>query len=163
MIVRSGLGYDVHRLVEGRALVVGGVILPHKKGSLGHSDGDALIHAIVDALLGALALGDIGTHFPDSDPRWKDAPSRIFLEEASQQVRKEGYEIGNVDTTVILERPRLRPHIAAIRQNLASIMGIRTEQISVKATTHEKMGFLGEEKGWACQAIVTLVKNENER
>ncbi len=158
MIVRSGLGYDVHRLVAGRPLVVGSVTVPSEKGSLGHSDGDALIHALVDALLGALALGDIGRLFPDHDPRWKDAPSRIFLEEAVRRVAAAGFRIENADTVVILERPRLAPHIPAIRESLATMLGLSIHQVSVKATTHEGMGFAGTGEGWACHAIVTLSK-----
>ncbi len=158
MIFRTGLGYDVHPLVTGRPLVIGGITVPHHLGTLGHSDGDALLHAVTDALLGSLALGDIGQYFPDDDPAWKDSPSEVFLQKAADLVRKEGFDIVNIDTTVILEKPRLKPYIPAIRENMARILSIIPDMISVKATTHERMGFAGEEKGWACQALVMVQK-----
>ena len=158
MIIRTGQGYDVHPLVAGRPLIIGGITIPHYLGSLGHSDGDALLHAVTDALLGSLALGDIGEHFPDSDSRWKDMPSEIFLKKAVSLVTEKGFSIVNIDTTVILEKPKLKPFIPDIRENMARILGIRVDNISVKATTHEKMGFAGEEKGWACQALVLIQK-----
>ena len=159
MIFRTGLGYDVHPLVAGRPLIIGGITIPHTLGTLGHSDGDALLHAVTDALLGSLALGDIGQHFPDDDDTWKDMPSSIFLEKAISLVREKGFDIVNIDTVIILEKPRLKPYITAIRENMARILGINPDKISVKATTHEKMGFAGEEKGWACQALVMVQKN----
>lgn len=160
MIFRTGLGYDVHPLVSGRPLIIGGINIPHSLGSLGHSDGDALIHAVVDALLGSLALGDIGQHFPDDDISWKDKPSSIFLEKARDLVREKGFDIVNIDTTIILEKPKLKPFIPAIRKNMAQILMTSEDNISVKATTHEKMGFAGEEKGWACHAVVLVKKIE---
>ena len=162
MIFRTGLGYDVHPLVAGRPLIIGGVTIPHHLGTLGHSDGDALMHAVTDALLGSLALGDIGQHFPDDDDAWKDKASHIFLEKAAGLVREKGFEIVNIDTVVILEKPKLKPFIPAIRENLARILNISPDMISVKATTHEKMGFAGEEKGWACQALVMVQKTEEK-
>lgn len=162
MIFRTGLGYDVHQLVAGRPLIIGGIIVPHTLGTLGHSDGDALLHAVTDALLGSLALGDIGQHFPDDDDAWKDIPSNIFLEKAISLVREEGFDIVNIDTVIILEKPKLKPYIPAIRENMARILSISPDMISVKATTHEKMGFAGEEKGWACQAMVMVQKTEEK-
>jgi 2-C-methyl-D-erythritol 2,4-cyclodiphosphate synthase len=159
MTFRTGQGYDVHPLVAGRPLIIGGITIPHHLGSLGHSDGDALLHAVTDALLGSLALGDIGEHFPDDDDTWKDMPSEIFLEKAASLVKEKGFSIVNIDTTVILEKPKLKPFIPAIRKNMARILSISVDDISVKATTHEKMGFAGEEKGWACHAQVLVQKN----
>ena len=162
MIFRTGLGYDVHPLVAGRPLIIGGITVPHSLGTLGHSDGDALLHAVTDALLGSLALGDIGQHFPDDDNAWKDIPSNIFLEKAIRLVREKGFDIVNIDTVIILEKPRLKPYIPAIRENMARILSIRPDMISVKATTHEKMGFAGEEKGWACHALVMVQKTKEK-
>ena len=154
--MRSGFGYDSHRLVEGRPLIIGGVSIPHPKGLLGHSDADVLLHAITDALLGAAALGDIGSHFPDTDPRWKGADSRLLLAEAGRLVRDEGYRIINVDSTVVLERPKLRPHIDAMRQKIADSLEIDVHDVSVKATTNEGMGFVGRGEGAAAFAVCGL-------
>ncbi len=160
MIFRTGLGYDVHPLVAGRPLIIGGITIPYHLGTLGHSDGDALLHAVTDALLGALALGDIGEHFPDNDNTWKDMSSEVFLRKAASLITDKGFTIVNIDSIVILEKPKLKPYITAIRENMAQILSIGVDNISVKATTHEKMGFAGEEKGWACHALVLIQKNK---
>lgn len=154
--MRIGFGYDVHRLVEGRPLVLGGIEIEHEKGLQGHSDADALLHAITDAVLGAAGLGDIGAHFPDTDAAWKDADSRMLLERAMESVREAGYEVGNVDATVVIERPRLRPHVDAMREATASALGTTRDRVSIKATTHEKMGFVGVEDGAAAYAVCLL-------
>ena len=159
-MLRTGFGYDVHPLVPDRKLRVGGISVPHYKGTEGHSDGDALIHAIVDALLGALASGSIGDHFPDTDPAYKDKASRYFLEKTLSMVLSNGFEIVNIDSTVVLEKPKIRPYIQAIRKSLAGIMHLPVERISVKATTNERMGFTGREEGIACYAIVLIQKTE---
>ena len=157
---RIGHGYDVHRLVEGRKLILGGVHIPHTTGLLGHSDADVLAHAISDALLGALALGDIGKHFPDNDPRYQGADSLKLLAAVIALIRKEGYEVGNVDATVLAQKPKLAPHIDAMRQNLAAAMGIDKGQISVKATTEEGLGFTGALEGIAAHAVCLLISSE---
>jgi 2-C-methyl-D-erythritol 2,4-cyclodiphosphate synthase len=154
--MRIGFGYDVHRLVDGRPLVLGGVEIDHEKGLQGHSDADALLHAITDAVLGAAGLGDIGAHFPDTDVAWKDADSRMLLARAMEGVRGAGYEVGNVDATVVIERPKLRPHIHAMREATASAMGTTPDCVSIKATTSEKMGFVGVEDGAAAYAVCLL-------
>jgi len=154
---RIGIGYDIHRLVEGRKLVLGGVEIPFEKGLLGHSDSDVLTHAICDALLGAAALGDIGTHFPDSDPRWSEASSLKFLEHAVELVGKKGYRIANVDATVITERPKLLPHIQVMRDRLASVLGIDVDQVNVKAKTNEGLESVGRGEAIAAQAVVLLI------
>ena len=158
--LRIGHGYDVHRLVEGRKLILGGVHIPHTTGLLGHSDADVLAHAISDALLGALALGDIGKHFPDNDPRYQGADSLKLLAAVIALIRKEGYEVGNVDATVLAQKPKLAPHIDAMRQNLAAAMGIDKGQISVKATTEEGLGFTGALEGIAAHAVCLLISSE---
>jgi 2-C-methyl-D-erythritol 2,4-cyclodiphosphate synthase len=155
-MVRVGIGYDVHRLVAGRKLILGGVEIPHHKGLDGHSDADALMHAICDALLGALGEPDIGHFFPNSDPRWKNAPSRIFLEEAAQQISRRGGKIVNVDATLIAQAPRISPHLAAMKQNLAAALGVSQNQIGVKATTNEHLGFVGREEGIAAMAVAAV-------
>jgi 2-C-methyl-D-erythritol 2,4-cyclodiphosphate synthase len=155
-MIRTGIGYDAHQLAEGEKLVIGGVNIQSKKGSVGHSDGDALIHAIVDALLGAASLGDIGQFFPSVDQKWKDKPSRHFLEDAVKRIREAGFEINNVDATVILQKPKLADHLEQMKYNLAYSMQIDETQVSVKATTTDYLGYIGEEKGWAVQAIVTI-------
>ena len=147
MTVRTGIGYDVHRLIEGRRLVLGGVEFAHPLGLEGHSDADVLLHALVDAILGAAALGDIGHHFPPSDPTWRDADSRQFLTHAVALVREAGYDISNLDATVIAEEPRLVPRIMDIRQSIADAAGLSIDQVSVKATTNERMGFVGHVEG----------------
>ena len=154
--MRIGYGYDVHRLVEGRPLVLGGVRVPHEWGLEGHSDVDVLLHAIADALLGAAALGDIGVHFPDTDTRWRDADSRMLLGEVGRKVDEAGYRIVNIDATVALQRPRLRPYIDTMRHNIAEVLDLDLGQVSVKATTTERLGFVGTEAGAAASAVCLL-------
>ena len=154
--MRVGYGYDVHRLVEGRRLILGGVDIPFEKGLLGHSDADVLVHAIADALLGAAALGDIGRHFPDSDPRYAGADSLKLLSEVCALLRKHGFEIGNIDGTVIAQRPKLAPHILQMREKIAAACGVSVEQVSVKATTEEKLGFTGAGEGIAASAVCLI-------
>lgn len=153
---RIGFGYDVHRLVPGRPLILGGVRIPSERGLAGHSDADVLLHAIADALLGAAALGDIGQHFPDTDPRWKDADSLELLRQVCHQVVAAGYEVANVDSTVVLERPRLRPYIDTMRANIARVLALPAEAVSVKATTSEGMGFVGIGEGAVAFAVCLL-------
>ena len=153
---RIGHGYDVHALGEGLRLVIGGVEIPHEKGCIAHSDGDVLIHALCDALLGALALGDIGKHFPDTSAEFKGIDSRVLLGKVVELVREAGYEVGNVDCTVAMQRPKLRPHIDLMRERLAESMGVTVEQVSVKATTTERLGFEGEEKGVSATAVALV-------
>lgn len=154
--MRIGTGYDVHRLVEGRKLILGGVEIPYKKGLLGHSDADVLVHAVMDALLGAAALGDIGGHFPDSDPRYEGADSLALLREVCRILREAGFEPGNVDATIVAQAPKLAPHIPAMRRNIAAAMGLDTSCVSVKATTEERLGFTGEGLGIAAQAAALI-------
>ncbi|MBO4120835.1 2-C-methyl-D-erythritol 2,4-cyclodiphosphate synthase [Cupriavidus gilardii] len=154
--IRVGQGYDVHALVPGRKLVLGGVEIPHDRGLLGHSDADALLHAITDALFGAAGLGDIGRHFPDTDPAFAGADSRALLREAVRRVREAGYEVGNVDATVIAQAPKLAPHIGAMVANLAEDLGIAVGRCNVKAKTNEKLGFEGRQEGIVAQAVVLL-------
>lgn len=156
--MRIGYGYDVHQLKEGRKLVLGGVEIPHESGLLGHSDADVLLHAITDALLGSLALGDIGTHFPDTDEAYKNADSRKLLRQSYELVKQKGYTIGNVDTTIIAEKPKLLPYIDQMRNNIAEDLGCLVEDISVKATTSEKMGFAGRKEGIVAQAVILIFK-----
>ena len=153
---RIGHGYDVHALGEGLRLVIGGVEIPHEKGCIAHSDGDVLIHALCDALLGALALGDIGKHFPDTSAEFKGIDSRVLLRRVTSLVHEAGYEVGNVDCTVSMQRPKLRPHIDSMRAELAAAMGVEVDQVSVKATTTERLGFEGEEKGVSATAVALL-------
>ncbi|APW42730.1 2-C-methyl-D-erythritol 2,4-cyclodiphosphate synthase [Rhodoferax saidenbachensis] len=159
MNIRIGEGWDVHQLVEGRKLILGGVEIPHDKGLLGHSDADALLHAITDALLGAAAMGDIGTLFPDTDAQFKGADSTVLLAEAARRVRAQGYEIGNVDSTVIAQAPKLAPYKAAMRDRIAQVLGITPEQVNVKAKTAEKMGPVGEGRAMEARAVILLTKN----
>lgn len=154
------MGYDVHQLVEGRPLIIGGVTVPHEQGLAGHSDADVLLHAVADALLGAAALGDIGTHFPDTDARWKGADSLDLLAAVGEKIRAEGYAISNIDATVALQRPALRPHIGAMRENTAAALRLDTDQVSVKATTTERLGFVGSEAGAAAYAVCALERTE---
>jgi 2-C-methyl-D-erythritol 2,4-cyclodiphosphate synthase len=156
MSLRIGNGFDVHALAAGRALVIGGVTIPFDRGLLGHSDADVLLHAIADAMLGALALGDLGKHFPDSDPQWKDADSRKLLRHVFMLVSTRGYNIGNVDATVIAQAPKLAPHVDAMRRNIAGDLQCDVSRISVKATTTECLGFTGREEGIAALATVLL-------
>jgi len=153
---RSGIGYDVHQLVEGRPLILGGIEIPHTQGLLGHSDADVLIHAIIDAILGAAAMGDIGSHFPDTKTEWKDADSKALLKEVVQMITEAGFQIENVDSTVTAERPKLKEHISSMRQCMAEVMNLDLDRVSVKATTSEKMGFVGREEGIACFATCML-------
>ena len=157
MNIRIGEGWDIHRLVDGRKLILGGVEIPFAKGLLGHSDADALLHAITDALLGAAALGDIGTHFPDTDAQFKGADSGVLLAEAARRVRAEGYVIGNIDSTVIAQAPKLMPHMAAMRARIAELLDIPVNQVNVKAKTAEKMGPVGEGLAMEARAVVLLI------
>ena len=154
--MRIGMGYDVHRLVEGRDLIMGGVKIPYEKGLLGHSDADVLLHAISDALLGAAALGDIGKHFPDSDPAYKGISSLILLEKVGELLEQESFLIENIDATIIAQAPKMRPHIETMRANIANDLGILVEQVNVKATTEEGLGFTGTGEGISSQAIALL-------
>lgn len=156
--MRIGHGYDVHRLAEGRRLVLGGVEIPWEKGLEGHSDADVLTHAIMDALLGAAALGDIGRLFPDSDDRFLDIDSQLLLKEVMVRVRAAGYDLGNLDATVVAQRPRLMPHLEAMRRTLAGTMGVRTDQINLKATTEERLGFTGRGEGIAAHCVCLLTE-----
>ena len=155
-MIRIGNGYDAHRLVEGRPLILGGVEIDHPTGLLGHSDADVLTHAIMDAMLGALALGSIGDHFPDTDGAYKDISSLILLQKTHDLINQKGYRIGNIDSVVAAQAPKLKPHIAAIRKSLAECMGIPDSLISVKATTTEEMGFEGRKEGMSAHAVVLL-------
>lgn len=154
--MRIGQGYDVHRLVEGRRLIIGGVDIPYEKGLLGHSDADVLLHAVMDALLGAAALGDIGQHFPDSDERYKGISSIALLKEVGKILQENGYMIENIDSTVIAQRPKLLPYRPQMAENIAAALGIEKEQVSVKATTEEGLGFTGTGEGISAQAIALL-------
>ena len=154
--MRVGIGYDVHKLVEGRKLILGGVEIPHTLGLLGHSDADVLLHAIMDALLGAAALGDIGQHFPDTDPAYEGADSLKLLSHVSDLISREGYAIENIDATVIAQKPKLAPHILKMRQNIADTLHLDLSQVNVKATTEERLGFTGREEGISSQAICAL-------
>jgi len=163
-MVRFGLGYDVHRLVTGRKLILGGVEIPHETGLLGHSDADVLLHAVADALLGAAALGDIGRHFPDTDPKFLGADSRRLLAEVGEMVRDKGCVIGNIDATVVAEAPKLAPYIEKMIQNIAASLDLDAEQVNVKATTEERLGFTGEKQGIAAYAIAGIeTHNQSER
>ena len=155
-MVHVGIGYDVHQLVAGRKLVLGGVEIPHPKGLDGHSDADALMHAICDAILGALGEEDIGHFFPNTDPRWKDVASSVFLEEAARQVLLRNGRLVNVDATVIAQAPKIYPHVAAMKKNIAEALGVREAQIGIKATTNEHLGFIGREEGIAAMAVTSL-------
>ena len=154
--MRIGHGYDVHKLVEGRDLILGGVKIPHEVGLLGHSDADVLLHAVSDALLGAAGLGDIGKHFPDTDPRYKGADSLKLLQIVGEKVAEAGYRVSNIDVTMLAQRPKLRPHIAQMEQNIALALNLETARVNVKATTEERLGFTGEELGMACHAVCLL-------
>ena len=156
MSLRIGYGYDVHQLAEGEDLVIGGLTIPHEKGSVGHSDADVLLHVICDALLGALALGDIGTHFPDTDPAYKGIDSKILLRDTWALVKAKGYQLANLDSTVCLQRPKLKPHIPEMRACIAGILGVDMDRIGIKATTTEKLGFVGLEEGVSAHAVVLL-------
>lgn len=155
---RIGYGYDIHQLVPGRKFILGNVEIPSDFGPLGHSDADVLLHALTDAILGACALGDIGMHFPDTDPEFKNADSKIFLIESNKLIQELGFEIGNIDATVVLEKPKLRPFIDQIRSRIAELLELEIDRVSVKATTSEKMGFAGRGKGIKAYASVLLFK-----
>ena len=154
--MRSGHGYDVHRLVEGRDLILGGVKIPHPVGLDGHSDADVLLHAVSDALLGAAGLGDIGRHFPDTDPKYKGADSLKLLEEVGQKVAAAGYRISNIDVTMIAQRPKLKDHIPQMVRNIAAAVKLSPDRVNVKATTEERLGFTGREEGLSCHAVCLL-------
>lgn len=156
MSYRIGSGIDFHKLAEGRELWIGGVMIPHYKGAMGHSDADVLLHAICDALLGALCLGDIGVHFPDTDPMYKNIDSKILLQKTVELIKKEGYTIVNIDTTICLETPKIRSYVEQMQKAIAGIAGINVKDISIKATTTEQMGFAGREEGLAAYATVLL-------
>ena len=154
--MRIGHGYDVHKLVEGRDLILGGVKIPYEKGLLGHSDADVLLHAVSDSLLGAAALGDIGKHFPDTDPAYKGADSLKLLQVVGEKVKKAGYIVGNIDVTMIAQRPKLKDYIPAMRENIARVLNVAVDQVNVKATTEEHLGFTGDGSGMACHAVCLL-------
>ena len=158
--IRIGHGYDVHRLVPDRRLILGGVDIPHETGLLGHSDADVLLHAIADAMLGALALGDIGKHFPDTDPRYAGADSLLLLSHVTGLIRDNGWGVVNLDATVLAQAPKLAPYIPAMRENVARVLGVPVDCISIKATTEEKLGFTGEKLGIAAHAVVLLCREE---
>jgi 2-C-methyl-D-erythritol 2,4-cyclodiphosphate synthase len=160
--IRVGIGYDIHRLVEGRQLVLGGVEIPFEKGLLGHSDSDVLTHAICDALLGAAALGDIGTHFPDSDPRWSGASSLNLLAQVVELLAQNGFDVANVDATIMAERPKLRSHIDSMREELASVLSIPIDQVSIKAKTNEALDSVGRNEAIAAHAVVLIHRRDAE-
>lgn len=156
--LRTGIGFDVHAFAEGRKLILGGIEIKHDKGLAGHSDADALLHAITDALLGSISLGDIGTHFPDDDPRYKNADSTVFLKKANELVRNRGYFINNIDAVVMLQQPKISPYVQKMKEKISKILDIGSERVSVKATTTEKLGFVGREEGISVMAVVTVVR-----
>ncbi len=159
--MRVGTGYDVHAFGEGDHVVIGGVRIPHERGVVAHSDGDVALHALCDALLGAMGLGDIGEHFPDSDPRWKGADSRRFLRHCAALLREHGWRFVNADLTLVAQEPRIGPYRAQMRQNIADDLGVRVDRINVKATTTERLGALGRAEGLACQAVALIAYGEN--
>ncbi|MCG2583247.1 2-C-methyl-D-erythritol 2,4-cyclodiphosphate synthase [Massilia sp. TS11] len=159
--LRIGQGYDCHALVEGRKLIIGGVSIPHKTGLFGHSDADVLLHAIIDALIGAAGLGDIGKHFPDTDPMFAGADSRVLLREAANRVVATGYLIGNIDATIIAQAPKMAPHIPQMVSRIAEDIGVSPAQVNIKAKTNEKLGYLGREEGIAAEAVALLLRNPN--
>lgn len=159
MNIRVGQGFDVHQLVEGRPLIIGGVHIPYEKGLLGHSDADVLLHTISDALLGAIGEGDIGKHFPDTDPDYKGADSYILFQKVWQLAKKKGYSLGNIDATIITQKPKMAPYISRMVDRIAEALEVDVNRINVKATTTEKLGFTGREEGIAAQAVVLLVHN----
>ena len=158
MDIRIGYGFDVHQLAEGYDFWLGGIKVPFEKGSVGHSDADVLLHAICDAMLGALAMKDIGYHFPDTDPKYKGIDSKILLKEVYQLILKVGYELGNMDSTICLQQPKIKPHIDEMRECISEVLGVATNKISVKATTTEKMGFEGRGEGVSAHATVLLIR-----
>lgn len=158
MNIRIGNGYDIHRLVSGRPLILGGVTVPHEKGLLGHSDADVLTHAIMDSMLGALSLGDIGVYFPPSDPQWSGADSLELLTQVNQLIQDRGWQIANLDTVIIAERPKLKPHIEAMKTQISNVLTVATDQIGIKATTNEELGPTGRQEGIAAYAVALLSK-----
>ena len=156
--MRVGMGYDVHKLVEGRPLILGGVEIPHTLGLLGHSDADVLVHAIMDALLGAAALGDIGKHFPDTDPQYKGISSMKLLSHVAELIREKGYVVENIDATIIAQKPKMRPHIPQMEENIAGALGISTDQVNVKATTEENLGFTGSGEGMSAHSVCIITR-----
>lgn len=156
--LRTGIGFDVHAFAEGRKLILGGVEIKHDKGLAGHSDADALLHAVTDALLGSLSLGDIGTHFPDDDVRYKNADSTFFLKNTSELVRNRGYFVNNIDVVVMLQHPKISPYVQKMKEKISKILDIGSDRVSIKATTTEKLGFVGREEGISVIAVVTVVK-----
>lgn len=159
-MIRIGHGYDVHKLVEGRKLILGGVDIPHETGLLGHSDADVVVHAVMDAMLGALALGDIGKHFPDTDPVYSGADSIMLLKRVAEIIAEQGYSVGNIDSTIICQAPKLAPHIDTMRKNIAEAIGCDISQVSVKATTEEKLGFTGAKEGISAHAVCVLYRSD---
>ena len=157
-MIRTGIGYDIHKLAENEKLIIAGIEISFEKGSVGHSDGDALTHAIIDAILGASALGDLGDYFPSEDDRWKGSNSLDLLKDTINTLQSNGFEINNVDSTIIIQKPKLKKYISDIRKNLVDVLNIPLEQMSVKATTVDKLGAIGKGKGWGAQAIVTISK-----
>ena len=158
MNIRIGNGYDIHKLVAGRPLILGGIEIEHTLGLLGHSDADVLTHAIMDALLGALSLGDIGHYFPPSDPKWKGANSMMLLEQVLEIIQSQGWKIGNIDSTIVAEQPKLKPHLKKMRSSLARAMSLEIDRVSIKATTNEKLGPTGREEGICAYAVILLVR-----
>ena len=158
--IRIGNGYDIQQLVSDRALILGGIQIPHELGLLGHSDADVLTHAVMDAMLGALSLGDIGHYFPPSDPQWAGADSLVLLNQVHQLIRDQGWQVGNIDSVVVAERPKLKPHIHNMRDKLAAVLELEPNQIGIKATTNEKLGPVGREEGICAYAVVLLVASE---
>ena len=158
-MIRIGHGYDVHKLVEGRKLILGGVDIPHETGLLGHSDADVVVHAVMDAMLGALALGDIGKHFPDTDPVYSGADSIKLLKRVTEIISEKGYSVGNIDSTIICQAPKLAPHIDMMRKNIAEAIRCDISQVSVKATTEEKLGFTGAKEGISAHAVCVMLRN----
>ncbi|MFK2826819.1 2-C-methyl-D-erythritol 2,4-cyclodiphosphate synthase [Bacillus sp. B190/17] len=159
---RIGQGFDVHEFAENRPLIIGGIKIPHEKGLIGHSDADVLLHTIADACLGAIGEGDIGRHFPDTDPEFKDADSAVLLQHVWKLVKEKGYSLGNVDCTIMAQRPKMAPYIAQVQQRIAELLETNVSQVNVKATTTEKLGFVGREEGIAAQAVVLLIAKENK-
>lgn len=157
-MIRIGQGFDVHQFCDGRPLILGGITIPYEKGLLGHSDADVLLHTIADAALGALSLGDIGKHFPDTDPEFEGADSAVLLKHVWELVKEKGYQLGNLDCTIIAQKPKMAPHIESMRCRIAEILEATTNQVNVKATTTEKLGFTGREEGIASQAVILLTK-----
>jgi 2-C-methyl-D-erythritol 2,4-cyclodiphosphate synthase len=156
--LRTGIGFDVHAFADDRKLILGGIEIKHDKGLAGHSDADAVLHAITDALLGSLSLGDIGTHFPDDDPRYKNADSTVFLKRTNEFVRNRGFFVNNIDVVVMLQQPKISPYVQKMKDKISKILDIGSERISIKATTTEKLGFIGREEGISVMAVVTVVR-----